>query len=317
MNQRLIIPPKSQATDAPIARRPIIPQTSGSTAKPAQIVPSRTVSSPSAQIVPRQIIARTASREAFVLEEEVEEEAFLARSASVPRAKLGDQDAVREQLRRAAKSIEDDAHRRRAHEAVIRPDSCYIADEERCTRSRRRIPVEYKLTTKPKLLVAFSETELQKLSPKIRYAAGERFGSNPFLELADDTYGTPYTNDAGEDVEMCFAGMSLYMERKEDTWVYWPHDRNDQPQNFPLRGKVTESLCEASYFDPPTEPITHEADVDGDQIAFVIEVRPKEVEEVDGEEIVTMLEPYVLMIVTLLTGEKRAIKTSYDESFFA
>ena len=306
MNQRPIVPPTTHVTDAPTARRPIIPQTSGSAAKPAQIVPRRTDSSPSAPLVPRQTVARTTSKDpSFVLDAEVDEEVYLARSASVPRAKLGDQDAAREQLRRAAKSIEDDAHRRRAHETVIRSDSCYVSEKERYTRSRRDIRVEYTRKTKPQLLTAFSEMELQKPSPKIRYADGEHFGPNPFLELVDDTYGTPYTNDAGEEVEICFAGMSLYMERKEDTWVYWPHDRQNQPQNFPLRGKVTQSFFEARYFDPPTEPITHEEDVDGDQIALAFEVTPEE-----GD-------PYVLMIVTLLTGEKRAIKVPYDETFFA
>ena len=317
--QRPLIPAKSSVTDAPAAQRPTVPKTVGTSAKSAPLVPRRAVSPSSAPLVPRQIIARKESQDPFVLVEDFDEEAYLARPAFVPKVKLGDQDVAGAQLQQAVRDLQVKKKRcRRIQlEEVVRTDLCFVSG---CSTSSREVTVGYKRSTKPnsdpKMLERLSETPQTSL-PIIRYPEGERFGSNLFLELTDDTYGTPFTTESGDEVEICFAGMSLSMERKDDHWVYWPHDRSDKRQNFPLRGKVTQDLVEARYLDPPTEPITRESDVDGDQIAFMLEVAPNEVEEVDGEEIITFLAPYVFIIVTLLTGEKRAIKVPYNDSFFA
>jgi len=309
MNQRTVVPQTTHITDAPTARRPIVPQTSGAASKTVRIVPPRSVSSTSAQFAPRPISAQTSAQREFVLDEKLEEEAYLARTF-VPKPRLGDRTDVGEKLRSVANALQDDAHRRRVLEEKIRMErASYVCYEDHdggaYMRSRQPIPVEYKSLAKPKPSAACSETELNVPFPKIRYPDGERFGPNPFVELTDDTYGTLYTNDAGEDVEICFVGMSLYMERKENHWVYWPHDRSERPQNFPLRGNVTQGLFEASSFDPPTAPIVREEDVDANQVVWAFEVIAEE-----GES-------YILMIVTLVTGEKRMIEIPYTESFFS
>lgn len=307
--ERPIIPRRIQ-TDAPVAiSRPIVPRKTitefddsrAPVARPA-IIEAKGV----APTAPRPI-HRVTSADEFVFDEDLREQ------PKSSRVTLGD--VIGDELQRISIDLTHRARTAPKIEEVVSSRALGLHYAR-----PKSISVSYLRDSKPKpYCQAFSEAELNAPCPKIHYPEAGWYGPHAYIELADEKYATSIDNELGVEVETCHKGMSLLMtkDKGSDFWLYWPTDHELNVLNFPLRGKVTDDLYEASssMFEVQTDLIVHEFDDDGpQQIVLVLEFLPRTENSETGE--IEEGKKSAMTIVLDAEGKTHVVEIPHSEELF-